>query len=142
MYLRNHNHDWLRSGIACGVFQHTSWKNILCSPVDNRKWCQLDFYNRGENDEAFCRDKISKLLAIDFIQLWQSVNEHGPEPFDDSEIYTRYLRFVDSTVSSETPTTDYIDDVIQKNGGKWLNKKELFQKYENTVKNLWSVTGE
>jgi hypothetical protein len=100
-------------------------KNILISTDENRKWLQVNFYSRREHDENYCRVQINEIENFDYKNLWQSADENGVEPFSNPDIYTRYLKYVSETCRSSSPATDWIEQLIEDNGGKWILKKSL-----------------
>ncbi|MEI6390386.1 MAG: VapE domain-containing protein [Verrucomicrobiota bacterium] len=113
---------------------NTSVKNILISTDDNRKWVQLNFYEPPiDNTEVFIRGIIDDIESFDYINLWQSVNEDGLEPFSDPSTYTLYKQYVREVCNSTTPTTNFIDEYLVAHADTWISKKDLYKTFKEEV---------
>ena len=129
-----------KQGFVTATFigsSNTAVKNVLLSTDTNRKWVQVNFYSPppegAEGREAFIRARVKAIEDFDYLNLWQSVNEAGPEPFTE-QVYERYRKYVEATCRSSTPTTDYIEHIKQTKAGLWIGKKELYEDYQRTLR--------
>lgn len=113
---------------------NTAVKNVLISTDDNRKWVQVNFYDPPvDNREPFIQGVITKIVDFDYVNLWQSVNEDGSEPFSDPTTYTLYKQYVKEVCSSTTPTTTFIDDYLIAHADTWISKKDLYKIFKDEV---------
>lgn len=107
---------------------------VLLSVDDNRKWAQIDFYNPPEVDgEKFKVALIKQCEAFDFVNLWQSVNENGDEPFTNPKVYSAFIAHVKATCKSSSSTTEFLDELIDDAGGEFIANRDLRERYQAAI---------
>lgn len=133
-YTKDKTKDFTQASFIGATNHYVS--NIFVSTDDIRKYFQWNFYSvpEGENEEQYKIKKNKEFESFDFFKLWQSVDENGPEPFSNPEIYQKYLTLVNETCKSSTPTTLFLDDYINEHSGEWILKRDLHKEYETAMR--------
>ena len=108
---------------------NTRLSNIIIADSDIRKWCEIDFYAYPDNEVP--TKMVTPLQKYDWLSLWQSVDENGPSPFHDSNVYKEFKDWTSEKSKHESNTTEFIDYCMATYFTVIKTKMEIMNEYEN-----------
>lgn len=114
---------------------NTRLSNIILADSDIRKWAEIDFYKFEEDVSG---NMVSKLHSIDWLALWQSVDENGPSPMHNPETYSAYCKWTERKCTHVTPTLDYIYNHICTHAGEFVAFNDMYDDYKSKTDNSMS----